>query len=239
MKAAKKSFILLIGLGQIALGLATTSLTACHKKIPQQEWVASVGDEKIWVSDLKDLLEREKDNYDPALWEDTEGFLALKKQLLQGLIEQKLLVTEAKKKGLTVSDKQMEEELARLQSGYSQDEFEEMLKKQGTTLSIWKQSQQEKLLVDELLENEIHAAKEHPNGDRERQRYRGEVNRLLPRGPDDLAKLDSHLPQVTQQRPTGLAEGNRPLGQRAVRLAWRWPNRCSSWRQESPSSGRS
>lgn len=150
MKASKKSFILLIG-----LGLTTPSLTACHKKIPQQEWVASVGDEKIWVSDLKDLLEREQDNYDPALWEDTEGFLALKKQILQGLIEQKLLVTEAKKKGVTISDKQVEEDLERLRSGYSQDEFEEMLKKQGTTPSIWKQSQQEKLLVDELLENEI------------------------------------------------------------------------------------
>ncbi|WP_457680876.1 peptidylprolyl isomerase [Thermovibrio sp.] len=74
------------------------------------------------------------------------------------LIEKEILITQAKKLGITVSDKEVNEALKELmeRSGFkSKKEFEEALKKEGLTLQDVKRSLREQLLIAKLIAREV------------------------------------------------------------------------------------
>ena len=134
---------------------AVLLLPACHRA-SQDAWVAEVGTTKISRQALIEKLKQEQDNFDPELWQDTEGFQVLKKQVLQGMIEQQVLINEAKRLSLSIPDAVLDRSLQELQSGYPDSDFEDRLKKQGLTLAQWNESQRNKMLVQQLIEAEVY-----------------------------------------------------------------------------------
>ncbi|RKQ63757.1 peptidyl-prolyl cis-trans isomerase C/peptidyl-prolyl cis-trans isomerase SurA [Thermovibrio guaymasensis] len=74
------------------------------------------------------------------------------------LIEKKILLTEAKKKGLKVSDRELQRALKDLieRSGFkSEKEFEEALKREGLTIKDVKEKLREQLLITKLIAKEV------------------------------------------------------------------------------------
>ena len=137
--------------------VSATFLFPSCRSASQEAWVAEVGATKISRQALIENLKQEQDNFDPELWQDPEGFQVLKKQVLQGMIEQQVLINEAKRRSLSIPETVLDESLQELQSGYPSSDFEEHLKKRGLTSDQWRELQRNKLLVERLIENEVYS----------------------------------------------------------------------------------
>ncbi len=77
--------------------------------------------------------------------------------LLKKLIEEKILIQEAKRKGLDVSDEEagkMIEEF-KSQNGLSQEDLENFLKEEGLNLKSYQQVVKEKALVSKLISDDV------------------------------------------------------------------------------------
>lgn len=108
--------------------------------------VAQVGDDKITAQEfgqaLKDQQERMRNalgrNFDPALMERPE----IKRSILDGLINRRLLAAEARAQGLSVSDAQLAKLIAGIQEfqqdgKFSQARYESVLRQQSMTPAVF------------------------------------------------------------------------------------------------------
>ena len=128
--------------------------------------VATVNGEAITLSELERIL---KPVYQQGMQaykgEELNRYqAAARRQLLEQLIENKLIMQQAKEEGLSISEAVMEEELADIKEKFgSFDEFEEALEKEGMTIERFKKDLTDQLTVRAMMEREIvHKAKVSP-----------------------------------------------------------------------------
>lgn len=132
--------------------LLATMLTlfACTQP-PEQRVVARVAGEKIRVGELQ--AELKKEQYFPAeLIALPEGSLAVKKKVLKALIEEKTVLQAARQNGIRLEERQIQQQLESLKSGYTAEEFNNVLKEKGISAQDWEVRQRNKLLVEKLAE---------------------------------------------------------------------------------------
>jgi len=80
----------------------------------------------------------------------------LEKKVLEDMIEEKLFLLEAEKKGLKVEEEEVEEELRRIKEKFpSEEEFFRTLKEEGKDLWELKQNIRENLLIRKVIQQEI------------------------------------------------------------------------------------
>lgn len=80
----------------------------------------------------------------------------LKTGFLNRLIETRLLLQEAQKLGLTVSEGDLDEEMTHLTQDYPNDPFADYpLEEAGLEMEKWKEEHREKLLINKVIEREI------------------------------------------------------------------------------------
>ena len=77
--------------------------------------------------------------------------------ILDQIISQEVLVQEAKRVGISVSDEVIDEELdfAMAQAGWSPEEFQQILAAQGMTLSDLRDLYRVSIVIDELIQQEV------------------------------------------------------------------------------------
>jgi peptidyl-prolyl cis-trans isomerase C len=124
--------------------------TGCQKAIPlspNARVLATVNDETITMGEFQ--KEMEPDSQTP---QDPEAFQALKHDLLQQLIEQRLCLKEARRLNLAVSDDELEQTSNKIQRDHTPEEFNELLKTKQLSLEAWKAKLKEQLLVKKLQE---------------------------------------------------------------------------------------
>ncbi|MFJ7935227.1 peptidylprolyl isomerase [Sporosarcina sp. NPDC096371] len=120
----------------VIAGILVTA-TGCSQE--KDETVATVGDEKITKEELYDTLVK------------TSG-----QQALDMMIEDKVIASELKKEKVTVSDKEVEEELASQVESVGGDEaFAAALKQSGITEKEFKKSITEFLSIKKIVEPRI------------------------------------------------------------------------------------
>ncbi|MDO8461566.1 MAG: peptidylprolyl isomerase [Deltaproteobacteria bacterium] len=112
-------------------------LAGCHPKT-EEPALAEVGREKITLAD----------------WRLVEENSPVTKESLENLIEEKLLIREARRKGFDVSSAELEGKLKEIRRG-SDDKLEQKLASLKIPLSLWKERQREKLILAKWLEQEI------------------------------------------------------------------------------------
>ncbi len=151
----KRSTLQHVSLFLISIGLFACGRGGCTS-VGQDPWVAQVNETKITVKQLQALMQLDQDNYDPNLWQDVDGALALKKQLLQSLIEQQVLVLEADRLGVKVTSDALKAAIAELEEGYGDGHLAEALTQQGIEFGEWKKSLEKKLQVEQLIDQEIY-----------------------------------------------------------------------------------
>ena len=78
-----------------------------------------------------------------------------RKDILDQLIEKKVLLQEAKHKGIQVSEEEVRMAIQQMKGDYPETEFNELLKSSGLTPERWKLDVTENLLIDKLIENTI------------------------------------------------------------------------------------
>lgn len=135
-----------------ALTLLACGLGACERPAPvvAPAVVASAGDERILASELRAELERVglESGVDSA---DEDAFRALRRGVLETLIDRRLLLAEARATNVTVSDEEMERLAARRAASLARTSDDASVLSTGEM----KGRLREQLLIDRLLVREV------------------------------------------------------------------------------------
>lgn len=148
----RKTYILLI----VLLGIF-----ACASPKMDDE-VAKVGNEHIKVRELVQALYREEPKLGDDFQKNSANFLKIKKRVLDDLIQKKVLVQEAKKEGIEVSEVELEEEIKKYKTHYTELEFQKMLELRKIDYNAWREIKKINLQTDKLVREKIFADIEIP-----------------------------------------------------------------------------
>ncbi len=116
--------------------------------------IAKVGDSAITQRDLIRYYQKIVSPPEAVEGQKTPVPLELKKALLEKLIENRLLLKESLKEGVTVSDKEVDRFYQAVAGDYGKD-FPKYLARLGTTPSKWKREIQEDLMIKKVLERHL------------------------------------------------------------------------------------
>lgn len=125
-------------------------LLACSKPKPEVV-VAQIDELTVTVGDLQNILRRQKDNYDPKSLSSSAPFLKIKRRILDEVIDRKLLVREAQRHGISVSDDEVDAEVRNFKGRYTEMAFQKLLEERGIPYEDWVKLRQENLLVTKFL----------------------------------------------------------------------------------------
>ncbi len=115
--------------------------------------VAVVNDEIITLSDLEQMMKSVREQ--PGLSRQMQDSKAFQREMLEVLVDRKLAKEEAKRRGLTIPDKEVDQALAnfRQRNQLTDDaSFAQALAKSGVSLAEFKQQMKEQLLMDRLVQ---------------------------------------------------------------------------------------
>src|SRR5689334_17150749 len=96
--------------------LAMLGLSACaseREPVPDasaaaEVWVAKVGDEQVLARELGAELAKVKHEYRRVPAHEAPNWTTVKESLVHGLVEQRILLQEARRRGLTVPEKDVQ-----------------------------------------------------------------------------------------------------------------------------------
>ena len=112
--------------------------------------LATVGGEAITLADYQKFAGAEG---------DTESNAMIEQDILKKMIEEKIIFQEARRKGMEVSDAEINNTIdeVKQQYGLSPDDLERMLQEEGTTLAAYRTTTTESIMISKLIDNEVDA----------------------------------------------------------------------------------
>ncbi|WP_322536177.1 SurA N-terminal domain-containing protein [Bacillus altitudinis] len=131
------------------------------QKIDDQKVVATVNKDKITGSEYNSALstiqgQLQQSGQDPT---SKEGAKAVKKQTIDALVGQELILQDAEKKGYKASDKQVDKQLKEEKKQFKDNaQFEEALKKSGLTMDQLKSDIADSIKYSQYVDKEIKSA---------------------------------------------------------------------------------
>lgn len=141
-----------------ALALILLPLGACTESEGSQmeETAALVNGEAIAVQELERALAIEAGVAGPAL-EDPAWRETRKRQLLEDLVERKLLEQAAAEHGIRVEEGEIDKAVLRLRAEYPGETYEDLLDAQGLSTAELRERLRRQLLLERLLAREVYA----------------------------------------------------------------------------------
>jgi peptidyl-prolyl cis-trans isomerase C len=147
----KRNTLLLI-VSSIILLLLAAGCGLRDKLSEEDEVLATVNGAPITLSEYKAALDKLKSQLPNEDSLDPEGIKTLKMNLLNQLIEKKLLVTEAGKLGITVSEAEMNEQINKIVGEYpDSDTFNSRMKEENIDIPSWKKEIEYQIMLDKLV----------------------------------------------------------------------------------------
>jgi peptidyl-prolyl cis-trans isomerase C len=135
----------------LALILVIVALLPSCKKNVAPHIVAEIDGDAITVDEFTAEFFPLVESYDtPLSDQEQEALKNLKEALLDQLIEKRIILHEAPKMGITVSDEELEEVLASIQRGYPEGGFEEVLQDEASR-HRWKEQLRQRLLIEKVI----------------------------------------------------------------------------------------
>lgn len=132
--------------------LITLSITSCTKEdtnLPPDA-LAQVNEEVITLEEFKNELKDIKLEHE-ELPEDPESLDQLKTALLDQIIDRKLILGEARRIDIRVSEEEINKAILALKRDYAGESFRAMLEYRGMSFEGWKQRLKEKLMAEKLI----------------------------------------------------------------------------------------
>ena len=137
--------------------MVTAFLPACHKENTWGPDVWAVVDGKpIYRAEVERQFRSRisQSGTDPS---NPEQALSFKLNILNELINNQILMAHAERSGVSVSETEVDQKLAELESPYNKEEFERKLTDQGLTRDALRQEIRQSLLVTKLINKDITA----------------------------------------------------------------------------------
>jgi parvulin-like peptidyl-prolyl isomerase len=134
----------------LSILMITAILSACQKAMPP-DIVAQVNSDSITVTAFTAELFPLVEGYqNPPTRQEEVDFKNLKKALLDQLIEKRLVLNEANKMGITVSDDELEDAFASIKRSYPLGRFDEVVRDEAARRQ-WKESLHQRLLIEKVI----------------------------------------------------------------------------------------
>lgn len=112
--------------------------------------VATVNGEKISTTELKQEMGMERNKYDPAVLSDESNFVEFRKQALGKLIQEEILLAEAKRLNLKITpEEQKEFEM------YRSDIIAQGVRELGLDMKVWERKQKNRIIIGKLIQQEV------------------------------------------------------------------------------------
>ena len=130
---------------------AACLLFGCSRRSGEREIWAEVNGHPVYRDEVESYFRQRL----PGARTSNEQALNLKLNLLNELIDNELLVEQARKRQIVVSDAEIDREIASLSSPYSPQEFEKKLSDDGLTRAGLREQIRRHLLVAKLLDRDV------------------------------------------------------------------------------------
>lgn len=144
-KARLRASILLV------LSIGVLGANGC-KGTGGRDTVAKVGDRPITVRQYSDALKR---LMPPGQQGTREEVSELKKELINQLIEEELIIAEAGRAGITVDSGELAQEVEGLKKEYGDETFKEAVEDRYGSIENWKEEIRRKLLIKKTVDQLI------------------------------------------------------------------------------------
>jgi peptidyl-prolyl cis-trans isomerase C len=141
-----RNFVLLILIAGVFVGCGSPKPT---------DVVARVSGEPIFVEDLIQAIYREGEKFGPEVLKDKKRFQQIKNQLLEDLIQKKILVKEALAQGVLVSEEELEGEIKKYKSRYTERDFQEILETRKINYPAWREVKRQNLIIAHFLTEKL------------------------------------------------------------------------------------
>lgn len=122
-----------------------------QKPSPMTATVALVNDEPITVQELQTALSETDDPGSQTIEATPEEKGELARRLLEQLIERKMLLQEARRLQINLTEGEMQDRLSEIREGMEEEAFLRYLSEQKLTKEAWEASARETLLIEKLL----------------------------------------------------------------------------------------
>jgi len=121
--------------------------------------VAKVNQKKIKLDSFKSKLhlEERKFRLEGEDLLNPDAFLWLKNQVLNNLIQDSLLIQEAKIKNIEISDDEFQKALSDFRSGYQEGQFQRTLEIEEINEAEWKSRLKNNLIIKKLIRKVVHS----------------------------------------------------------------------------------
>ena len=123
-----------------------------EKGVEEDEVLATVDGAAVTLSEYKSALDKLKAQLPNGDTLDPEGIKTLKMNLLNQLIEKELLMTEAKKLGISVTESELNEQINKIMGEYpDSDTFNSRMKEENIDIASWKKEIEYQIMLDKLV----------------------------------------------------------------------------------------
>jgi peptidyl-prolyl cis-trans isomerase C/foldase protein PrsA len=119
------------------------------------EWLAMVGDEPVTKREVAGELAKVKHEYRHVPAHEVPNWATVKEALLENAIERRLLLQEARRRGIRVPAADIEKAVRLSSAGYERDRFEENLLATGQTLTEFRAGVEERLSMEALFREAV------------------------------------------------------------------------------------
>jgi peptidyl-prolyl cis-trans isomerase C/foldase protein PrsA len=110
--------------------------------------VAEVDGSKIFTPDVVKAIEIEKSKFDPVIIKTGKNKDAFKRSLLENLIQEQILLNEAKRQGIKISKADIDIAMKNFPDS-------ELFKNRNINPDVWRERQEKRLIIKKLVDKEV------------------------------------------------------------------------------------
>ena len=146
-------------LAVVAVSVALLLGPGCTKpnSEPADAYLVRVGGRTLTVAEFNEVFEISKTAYSHSDTMDPQVAADIKLRLLNQLIEEMILLEKADALGITVSDGELESEVAKIKADYPEGVFDEMVLEAAVSFEAWKKRLGMQLLARKFIQAELEA----------------------------------------------------------------------------------
>lgn len=142
--------------GILSLGVFL-GISSCNRKEAAGDVMAEVNGKKIQRSMVDRYYKLQVGQVSEQQKPSPEQEASLRLNILDVLIQREIELQRAEKLGLVTTDDEVESKLNEMKSSYTEEKFQEELKKQGQTLDDLKRDIRDNLAIQKLLNKEVNS----------------------------------------------------------------------------------
>ncbi len=143
----------------VVIWLAAVVTVGCTESDTGREkaYIARVGDRLLTAWEFKQAFEVAKVAYPGDIDRDPEFEKKAQIRLLGELIEEMILLQEADRLNIGLTDADLEQAVAKIRGDYPQGAFEETLLKNDLSYHVWKERLKNRLIVERVIDQALTA----------------------------------------------------------------------------------